>query len=132
MKRLLLISTFFLAGQWGCQTDLEPRLRKSRVDLPTPVYVFCSTCQPQRKLTINYQVVYGLDLIKSVNVGLIDTPPQKVQPVDGKETTPDNNGRGSFTITNLTSGRTYEYKVEAIHKDGQIPTTIAKGLFTIP
>lgn len=126
MKRLLIFGTLLLLHLSGCQTELEPRLRKSRLDLPT------ASGSATRGITIEYKVVYGLDLVEKVFVSLHDTPPTGTSTVDGRDTEPNADGRGSISIRNVVSGRRYELRATAVHKDKQIPNSVSKQFFTIP
>ena len=126
MKRLLVFGTLLFTHLCGCQKELEPRLRKSRLDLPT------ASGSATRGITIEYKVVYGLDLVDSVFVSLHDTPPTGTSTVDGKKTKPNADGKGSISIKNIVSKRTYELRATAVHIDEQIPNSISKQLFTIP
>ncbi|WP_128548722.1 hypothetical protein [Larkinella soli] len=122
MKRSILFGVLFLCC-WNCTTDLEPRLKKSRLEVPTPAYI------KQKGVRVEYTVVYGIDGIDFVFVSLEDTPPFSGT-VDGKQTVPDRNGKGEFTIANITTGRKYEFKVTARHKDKRVPDSIVKGFIT--
>lgn len=130
MKRLLLISALFLASQWGCKTDLEPRLRKSRFGNVV--------AEPQGKINgagvlIRYEISYGLDVVKEVTIQLIDVPANGGGTVQSVDTSPNRlTGKGSASIQNTTAGRVYVYAATARHNDSRVPNSVFRGEVTMP
>lgn len=124
MKQLLFFGLLLVFTGIGCKTELEPKLKRGTINTPVTRYV------KGQGLTIEYQVNYGLDLVKNVYIRLEDTPPYN-SIVAGGETTPTN-GRGSFTIQNVTEERKYKYTVEVVQKDNRVARYVVSNFVTIP